>query len=140
MEATKWKAEKDVEQSNSFSTLEVEEGLETRKEENEEERKNKKKTENSPNYNPPEMKMEISRRLKENKTNYTKVRVVKNGIEVDHETEENYRKMTVYMRKKNFEFYIFEKPLKVALKEIPHEKKGEDIKEDLESNNLKVQS
>lgn len=42
MEATKWKAEKDIEQSNRFLTLEVEEGLKTRKEENEEERQNKK--------------------------------------------------------------------------------------------------
>lgn len=49
--------------------------------------------------------IKTNRRLREKKFNYSKVRIGKNGVDVQFNLEGNYRKMNAYLRRKNIELY-----------------------------------
>lgn len=77
------------------------------------------------------------------KISYTKVHVVSNESAAETATEENYRKMNSFLKKRNVEFHTFDlrskKPLKVVLKGVPYEFTKEEIREDLEEKNYRIQ-
>lgn len=82
--------------------------------------KEEKKIKTAPIVFRQERWIKTSRRLIENKINYTKALVVNNGVEVEPDAEGNCRKMNAFLRKNNMEFYTFDlklkNPLKVLLK------------------------
>lgn len=61
------------------------------------------------------------------------------GIEVEPETEDDYRKINNLLRKRNVEFHTLnlrsKKPLKVVLKGVPHEVIMVEVKEVLQAKN-----
>lgn len=78
------------------------------------------------------------------KISYTKAHVVSNKSTAEPATEENYRKMNSFLMKRNVEFHAFDlrskKPLKVVLKGVPYEFTKEEIREDLEEKNYRIQN
>lgn len=60
--------------------------------------------------------IQTSKQLREIRINYMKARVVKNGVEIELDKEDDYRKINAFLKKKNVEFYTFD-----LLKRILHE-------------------
>lgn len=66
--------------------------------------------------------------------------VVKNGIEVEPNSEYDCWMTNSCLRKKNVEFLTFELKSKKPLKVLPHEIYEEGANEDLENNNYNAQN
>lgn len=75
---------------------------------------------------------ETNRRLRENKSNYAKVRIVKNGIRVEPNSVVHYCKINAYLKRKYIESdHRLERSLKMVVKGILQEIDEKVVKEDL---------
>lgn len=83
---------------------------------------------------------EITKELQKREINYTKAKLVGMGIQIDPETEDDYRRLYKYLKETKTEFHTFElteKSLKVVVvKGVPNEIEEEAITEDLEKQTL----
>lgn len=84
----------------------------------------------------------INKKMQARKINYVKAKVVKTGIEIEPQTEQDYRDLYKLLKEQKIQFHTYElrseKPLKIVIKGVPQEMEEQEIKEDLEAQSYPI--